>query len=368
LNETVYLLSLQEKPGVGDVTIKKLVDIYGSAENVFKAELTELIRTGVVDKESAQAIKGYSKWEDYLKEYKKVENSGYFFITYEDINYPENLKNIYNIPMLLQYYGDIYNSDRNAIAVVGSRNCDEYGRNVTETIVKQLVENGITIVSGMARGIDTVAHRSAIKYGGRTIAVLGSGLDICYPPENRELFEKISENGYVISEYLLGTKPESINFPKRNRIISGLSLGVLVIQANIKSGALITAQYALEQNREVFAIPANINNRKSSGCNKLIKQGAKLVENIDDIISEIKQFQGIRNTNKQLNNNLNLINLTMNEKAIVSLLKDKTLHIDELQIVSTLSSSEMFTIILDLEMKEIIRALPGNYYELTNQL
>jgi len=368
LNETVYLLSLQDKSGIGDVTLKKLVDNYGSAENVFKAEFADLIQTGVVNKESAKEIKGYTKWEFYLKEYKKVEKSGYFFVTYKDNKYPANLKNIYNIPMLLQHYGDIKNTDCNALAVVGSRNCDEYGKNVTEIIVKKLVEQGITIVSGMARGIDTVAHRSAIKYGGRTIAVIGSGLDICYPPENKELFEKISENGYVLSEYKLGTEPDSINFPKRNRIISGLSLGVIVVQANIKSGALITAQYALEQNREVFAIPANINNKKSSGCNKLIKNGAKLVENIDDIISEIKQFQEINNVNKHLNTNYHSVNITKNEKLIVSLLKDKKLHIDELQIGSSLSSSELFSLVLELEMKEIVRVLPGNFYELSYQL
>jgi len=366
MNEAVYLLSFQDKSGIGNITLKKLVDIYGSAENVFKAELNDLIKCGVISKELAKKIKEFAKWEMYLNEYKKVENSGYFFIKYKDINYPANLKNIYNIPMILQYYGNIKNSDCNALAVVGSRNCDEYGRNVTESIVRELVEKGITIVSGMARGIDTIAHRSAIKYGGRTIAVIGSGLDICYPPENRELFEEISKNGYVLSEYQLGTKPESNNFPKRNRIISGLSLGVLVIQANIKSGALITAQYALEQNREVFAIPANINNKKSSGCNQLIKNGAKLVDNIDDIISEIKQFQGINTKIKPLKNNPNLVNLSKNEKVIVSLLKDKRLHIDELQIVSNLSSSDIFPIILDLEMQEIIRVLPGNYYELSN--
>ena len=367
MNEAVYLLSLQNKTGIGGITLKKLVDIYGTAENVFKAELNDLIQYGVISKESAQAIKGFTKWDLYLNEYKKVENSRYLYITYKDIIYPVNLKNIYDIPMLMQYYGNIKNTDCNAIAVVGSRNCDEYGRYVTENIVKQLVEKGITIVSGMARGIDTIAHRSAIKYGGRTIAVIGSGLDICYPPENRELFEVISENGYVLSEYQLGTQPESTNFPRRNRIISGLSLGVLVIQANIKSGALITAQYALEQNREVFAIPANINNKKSSGCNQLIKNGAKLVESIDDITSEIKQFQGINSKNKSEKNNLNLVNLSENEKVIVSLLKDKRLHMDELQIVSNLPSSDIFPIILDLEMQEIIRVLPGNYYELLNQ-
>lgn len=367
MNEAVYLLSLQNKPGVGGVTLRKLIEYYGSAENVFKADINNLIKSGVITKDSAQAIKGFTKWDNYLNEYKNVEKSRYKYIKYNDTNYPVNLKNIYNIPLLMQYYGEIKESDNNAVAVVGSRNCDEYGRYITENIVKQLVAKGITVVSGMARGIDTFAHRSAIKYGGRTIAVIGSGLDICYPPENNELFEVISENGYVLSEYALGTKPESVNFPRRNRIISGLSLGVLVIQANIKSGALITAQYALEQNREVFAIPANINNKKSSGCNLLIKKGAKLVESVDDIISEIRQFQEIIKEKETTKAGLKLVQLSESEKIIFSLLTDKRLHMDELQISSKLPSSEIFPVLLDMEMQGIIRVLPGNYYELTEQ-
>jgi len=367
MNEAVYLLSLQNKKGVGEVTLRKLIDIFGSAKSVFKADFKDLVNAGVVSNETAQAIKGFNKWDLYLNEYKKVEKSRYHYLTYNENIYPDNLKSIYNIPLLMQYYGDIKDTDRYAIAVVGSRNCDEYGRYVTESIVKQIVGKGITVVSGMARGIDTFAHRSAIKYGGRTVAVIGSGLDICYPPENKELSEMISQNGYVISEFPLGTKPESVNFPRRNRIISGLSLGVIVIQASIKSGALITAHYALEQNREVFAIPANINNKKSSGCNLLIKKGAKLVDNIEDIVSEIKQFQSLAGNKISGSPGLDPSNLSGNEKIIVSSLKNKRLHMDELQIVSKLPSFEIFPVLLDMEMQGLIRVLPGNYYELSDQ-
>ena len=265
MDEAVYLLSLRNKKGVGGVTLRKLIDSFGSAKNVFDAGLDDLIGSGIVSKETAYSIKGFTKWDLYLNEYKKVKNSRYSYLTYRDANYPSNLKNIYNIPLLMQYVGNIRKNDSNALAVVGSRNCDDYGRYVTESIVKQISERDITVVSGMARGIDTIAHRAALKYSGRTIAVIGSGLDVCYPTENKDLFEEICKNGYVLSEYDLGTKPESGNFPRRNRIISGLSLGVVVIQAGIKSGALITAGYALEQNREVFAVPSNINNKRSSG-------------------------------------------------------------------------------------------------------
>jgi len=342
MNEIIYLLSLQNKQGVGSVTLRKLIENFGSAENVFKADIRDLIKTGVLNRESAQSIKGFTKWDIYLNEYKKVMKSRYEYLTYKDNNYPANLKNIYNVPLLLQYYGKIQENDDIAVAVIGSRNCDDYGKSVTEMIVKQLVENGVTIVSGMARGIDSTAHRSAIKYGGRTIAVIGTGLDICYPPENSELFEIISQNGYVVSEYSFGTKPESINFPRRNRIISGLSLGVLVVQANKKSGALITADYAIEQNREVFAIPANINNKKSSGCNSLIKNGAKLVENIEDITTEIKILQGRNIKSNTGNNTIDMGSLSDKEKLIVSSLNGKKLHIDELQLISELSSSDIF--------------------------
>ena len=364
MNEIIYLLSLQNKQGVGNLTLRKLIEIYGSAENVFKADISDLIKSGVLNQESAQSIKGFKKWDIYLNEYKNVMKSRYEYLTYKDNNYPCNLKNIYNIPLLLQYYGKIEKNDELAVAVIGSRNYDDYGKSVTELIVKQLVDNDITVVSGMARGIDSIAHRSAIKYGGRTIAVIGTGLDICYPPENRELFEIISQNGYVVTEYSLGTKPERINFPRRNRIISGLSLGVLIVQASTKSGALITANYAIEQNREVFAIPGNINNIKSSGCNSLIKKGAKLVENIEDIISEIKIFQGRNIKNNTGNNAIDLGSLSDNEKIIVSSLNGKRLHIDELQLISKLPSSDIFPILLDMELHGFIRVYPGNYFEL----
>ena len=364
MDEAVYLLSLSNKKGVGDVTLRKLIDSFGSAKNVFDTGIEDLVGSGIVNQETAHSIKGFTKWDICLNEYKKVKNSRYSYLTYRDHNYPTNLKNIYNIPLLMQYVGNIQENDCNAVAVVGSRNCDEYGRYVTESIVRQLSERGITIVSGMARGIDTIAHKAALKYGGRTIAVIGSGLDVCYPTENRDLFEEICRNGYVLSEYALGTKPESGNFPRRNRIISGLSLGVVVIQAGIKSGALITAGYALEQNREVFAVPSNINNKRSSGCNHLIKNGAKLVDNVEDIIFEIKPFQGleIKQTKKRL---LFTENMSEKEKIIAASLGDKRLHMDELLIASRLPSSEIFPVLLDMEMRGIVKVLPGNYYELS---
>lgn len=365
MDESVYLMALQSIKGVGEVTLRKLVEKFGSAKNVFESEEKELLSSGAVRKEIAQSIKGHSDWDIYLSEFNKIKNSSFNYLTYQDNHYPTNLKNIYNIPLLMQFYGSIHKDDNNAIAIVGSRNCDEYGRHVTETLVKKLVERGVTIVSGMARGIDTFAHKAALKYGGRTIAVVGTGLDVCYPPENKKLFEEISRSGYILSEYGLGTQPDSVNFPKRNRIISGLSLGVVVIQAGIKSGALITAHYALDQGREVFAVPANIINKKSSGCNHLIKSGAKLVEDAEDIISELKQLQNLKLKNKSNKNHVVSKTLGEKEKIVLTSLERGRLHMDELIVVSGLRASEIYTVLLDLEISGILRVLPGNFYELS---
>lgn len=363
MNEIEYLLSLKHIHGIGEITLARLIEKYGSAERVFKAGKSELMKNGGLGNHTAELICSFSEWNKYSKEYENVKRKKYEFLTYSESNYPNNLKNIYNYPLLLQYSGEIRKEDDISLAVVGSRNCDEYGKCITELIVKALVEKRITVVSGMARGIDTVAHTSASKYGGRTIAVMGSGLDVCYPPENMELFKLISRNGYVVTEYLLGTKPDNTNFPKRNRLISGLSLGVLVVQANRKSGALITADYAIEQNREVFAIPANINNKKSIGCNYLIKNGAKLVEKPDDIFSEIRQFRDLEKRLTDGSKTQVESNLSETEKLILKNLKGKRLHIDELIIFSEMPPSDIYPVLLDMEIRGLIRTLPGNYFE-----
>lgn len=349
--------------GVGDVLFRNLIAKFRSPKSVFQAKLSELEKAEGIGDKTAQAVKGFSDWKKAEEEAEKVEKSGFKLTLITDSNYPKNLFNTYNCPPLLYVKGDILPKDDIAVAIVGTRVPDRYGRFVTDKLSEELAGRGITVISGMARGIDSVAHASAIKRGGRTIAVLGSGLDVVYPPENKKLYEEISKSGAVVSEFSLGTAPDAVNFPRRNRIISGLSLGVLVVQASDKSGSLITVSFALEQNREVFAVPGNIGTRLSRGTNGLIKQGAKLVESVEDIISEIEALRRLEQKNHSGKNVAALPELSQDEKAIYSVLKDESVHIDEITKLSGLDSARALATLLSLELNGLVAQLPGKMFQ-----
>jgi DNA processing protein len=253
--------------------------------------------------------------------------------------------------------GSFVEGDKNSVAVVGSRNASEYGIKVTQEISRNLASLGITIVSGMARGIDSAAHIAAIQGGGRTVAVLGSGVDVIYPPENRRLFERITENGAVVSEYPLGTRPNSYNFPPRNRIISGFSLGVLVVEASPKSGSLITAKLALDQGRDVYAVPGNVYSYKAKGTHSLLKSGAKLVDNANDIVEELNI------TVKPIKENKEVIQeLSPELLMIYDFCQDEPIHIDNIILKTGLSSGRVSALLLDLELSGILKQLPGKMF------
>jgi DNA processing protein len=281
-----YWLALKRVEGVGNLGFIELVDSFGSPEMVFNAATGDLKEVMGIGQKIAVAIKSFSQWKQVEKEMESLRGQQVSIVTYHDTLYPKNLLNIYDYPPLLYVKGELL-SDEIIIAVVGSRTASTYGKFSTERLCRELATKGITVASGLARGIDAAAHQGSLAGKGRTIAVLGCGIDIVYPPENRELFKCIPAQGAIITEYPFGTPPNGANFPARNRIISGLSLGVVVVEATDKSGSLITARMALEQGREVFAIPGSIDAVGSKGTNRLIKQGAKLVENADDIIEEI---------------------------------------------------------------------------------
>ncbi|HEY7535968.1 MAG TPA: DNA-processing protein DprA, partial [Thermodesulfobacteriota bacterium] len=289
--EWKYWIALSMIQGVGEVLYRNLLAKFNNPKNVFEASVNEIEKVDGIGEKTAKAIKDFQDWKKADEELSKIQKSDFKLLLLNDSSYPSNLFNIYNPPPFLYIKGGIIPQDCIAIAIVGTRTPDRYGRLVTELLAEELAVRGVTIVSGMARGIDSIAHMSALKKGGRTIAVLGSGLDVIYPSENKKLYEEISNRGAVISEFPLSTPPESTNFPKRNRVISGLSLGVAIIQASDKSDSLITASLALEQNREVFAVPGNIGTKLSKGTNKLIKEGAKLVESVEDILSEIETLR-----------------------------------------------------------------------------
>ena len=281
-----FWIALISVDGVGSVGFKNLVDAFGNPRNVFNASHQSLTVIPGIGRKTAANVKDFNGWQKAEEELKLLKSYDARLITYQDSLYPRGLLNIYDFPPFLYVKGSLKEDDVN-IAVVGSRTASTYGKFSTERLCRELAINGITVVSGMARGIDSAAHKGALAGKGRTIAVLGCGLDTIYPPENKELYEEIVSKGAVITEYPFGTPPSGSNFPARNRIISGISLGVVVVEANEKSGSLITAKLALEQGREVFAVPGSIDSAGSRGTHKLIKQGAILIENVHDILDEI---------------------------------------------------------------------------------
>ncbi|MDO9586150.1 MAG: DNA-processing protein DprA [Syntrophales bacterium] len=376
-----YWLALKWAEGVGNVGFAALVDAFGSPEGVFNASLRDLRETTGIGQKTAGAIKSFSQWEQVEKELESARKHQVSIITYHDPLYPKYLLNIYDFPTLLYVKGTLREEDV-VVAVVGSRAASAYGRFSTERLCRELAAKGIVVASGLARGIDTAAHRGSLTGRGRTIAVLGCGIDIIYPTENKELFEKIPAQGAIITEYPFGTPPNGPNFPARNRIISGISLGVVVVEANDKSGSLITARMALEQGREVFAVPGSIDAAGSKGTNKLIKQGAKLIENADDILEEILPQAGInveglsRKEGKTAgrNNETPLMNdqiakgrapaqeLTDGERKLLEHVTSDPINIDTLIAITGEKAGAILNTLLLLELKGRISQLPGKTF------
>jgi DNA processing protein len=338
--------------------VRTLLDRFGGPEHVFKASRRELEMVEGIGERLAALITETDIQGKVRSELKLVEELNASLVTFTDKSYPNNLKQIYDPPALLYVRGDLQAKDDLAISMVGSRLSSSYGRMITERIAGDMARHGVTIVSGMARGIDSAAHRGALSAGGRTIAVLGCGVDIVYPPENRRLFEEITAHGAVISEFPMSTPPEGTNFPRRNRIISGLSLGVVVVQADSRSGSLITAGLALEQNRDVFAVPGNVGMARSRGTNRLIKQGAKLVESADDILEEILprfQHQGLEPTDVKPS-------LEDEEERVFRIIEDEPAHIDSIIAQTGMDASRVSAILLQLELKGLVQQLPGKRF------
>jgi DNA processing protein len=362
--EIFFWLALKRIPGIGNVIYKRLIEKFHTPEGVFQATPAELKEIEGIRPKTIEAITNNFRDEEWVnRELDRVEKLGIKILTINDRLYPQILKNIYDPPPILYVKGKIKEEDRLSISIVGSRGASAYGKDITYRLTRALTQQGFTIVSGLARGIDTFAHKGALKAGGRTLAVLGSGIDVIYPWENRHLSEEISENGAVISEFALGTPPEAANFPSRNRIISGLSLGTVIIEASFRSGSLITARLALEQGREVFAVPGNVDSHWSKGTNRLIKEGAKLVTEPEDIIEEIlPQYEfseRIENSNKVSE----LKNITPESKKILDLIEVNPTHIDTLIQKSGLSSSQVSSILLDLELKGVVKQLKGKMFK-----
>jgi DNA processing protein len=362
-----YWLALNRISGLGKVGYVRLLERFGTAEQVFRAGLQDLQTVEGIRENAARAITKFKRAEKIERELDELEKADIGVLTYNDPQYPLLLSKIHDPPPLLYYKGNPSERDGQCLALVGSRLGTPYGINTTERLAWGVSQHGLTVVSGMARGIDTAAHQGALMAQGRTVAVLGSGLDIIYPPENEKLFQRIVEQGMVCSEFPLGTLPERQNFPIRNRIISGMSLGVVIVEATQHSGSLITARLALDQGREVFAVPGSVDSFKSSGTNSLIKQGAKLVEHVQDILSEIHWEEPENKKNQTTGSKEKVLDplLSAEEKLIWDLLRDGPRQVDELVRLRGSGMAALLVLLLQMELKGLIKQLPGKFFSRT---
>jgi len=372
------LVALNMVSDIGSIRLKKLLEYFGKPENILKASAEKLTAVSGIGEKIARNIVSF-KNKDLERELKLAERLGLKILIPDDPAYPENLKNIPDPPIVLYVKGELKEQDKLSLAIVGSRRASFYGLSSAEKFAAALSACGFAVVSGMARGVDSYAHKGALKAGGRTIAVMGSGFRHIYPPENKKLAEEIAQKGAVVSEFPVDMKPLRENFPRRNRVISGLSLGTLVVEAAINSGALITADFALEQGREVFALPGKIDSQTSFGTNQLIKQGAKLVSGVEDIIEEL-------NLSGCVNFALNGLpekaagaasvclegetapagtencGLTVEESALYNNLSAQPLYLDDIAGRLGVGIPQILNILLSLEMKKLIRQLPGKQF------
>ena len=358
------LLSVE---GIGPVKIRNLLAKLHSLDSVLSANLNTLLQIEGICSTLAKKIIRINDnrpilEEQLQKELEKLSKIGGRIITIWDKEFPSLLKKIYDPPLLLYVKGEFHEKDNYAISIVGTRQPSNYGKIQADKFASELAEQNITIVSGLARGIDTTAHNAAIKSGGRTIAVLGSGIDVIYPPENRKLFQEIANSGMIISEYELGTKPDAPNFPRRNRIISGISLGTIVIETAETGGAMQTASFALDQNREVFAIPGNLGVKQSEGSNLLIQKGeAKLVREPKDVVYELEyKLKPILGNKTEKPTPA----LTIFEEKITACLSSEPIHIDKISQLTSLSISDCLVHLLTLEFKGVVKQLPGKMFAL----
>jgi DNA processing protein len=351
-----YWVGFNKVPGIGPMRLKQIMESVGDVEAAWHASSQELRQIGLGPKTIRDFIRIRAEI-DLDAELERIQSKGYKIVSWESVDYPVRLQEIDSPPPVLYVWGDFTPDDRWAVAIVGTRRMSAYGESLTQEIASALAVNGITVVSGMARGIDGVAHRSALSNEGRTIAVLGSGLDQLYPPEHRRLAKDISENGAVVTDYPLGTRPEGRNFPPRNRIISGLALVVVIIEAGEGSGALITAHFAADQGREVFAVPGNIHSKNSIGTNKLIRDGATPLLSVEDVLEALNFDVIVRHELIS-----DFIPEDDVERLVYERLSFEPIHVDVIQAECGLPVSKITSSLAMLELKGRVRQVGGMQY------
>ncbi len=363
--EVAYWVGLTGISGVGRARIALLEERFGSLEEAWRAPADALLSAGL-DRRTVGTIVRRRPDIDLEAEMEKLARLKVRVLTYHDDDYPALLAEIYDFPPVLYVRGELLPEDRSALAVVGTRKASAYGREATRQLVSDLAKSNVTIISGLARGVDTVAHRTALEAGGRTIGVLASGLDSVYPADNTALAREIMQHGALVSEHPLGVKPEASFFPRRNRIMSGMSLGVLLVEAGEESGAHITVRYALEQNREVFAVPGSIFSPGSRGAHRWIQEGAKLVTRAEDILEELNVASlGQQRDQQQLDQQLELkalIPATPEEAKLLQLLSIEPLHVDEVCRQSGSPIAEVTSALTMMELKGLVRQVGAMSY------
>jgi len=358
MTEQEALLVLNAVPDLGAIRIRKLMAFFGSALEVLQASLDELTKSNLLLPTTAENIFHFSKDKFLQDEYNLIQRKGIVALTTADDNYPCSLKDFEDAPVVLYIKGEIDCLNQMSVALVGSRAASFYGCKSARTFAQAFVQAGMMVVSGLARGIDTAAHQGSLEAGGKTIAVIGCGFNHMYPKENCSLMETIAQKGAVVSEFACAMPPLKQNFPWRNRIISALSLATVVIEAGSKSGALITADYALAQNKDVFVVPSNIDNETALGSNRLIQDGAKVALNPDDVLSQIKEDY----IPSRAKDSRPVLLLSDEQSKVYPYITYQPVHLDELAKQSGLDISSLMNITLSLELKRAIRQLPGQYY------
>lgn len=352
------LLALNMVPSLGPVRLRKLVEALGSPENVLSARRPDLDRIEGLNRGVVDSVLGWESKIDLSKELARIREFGAEVVTQEDEEYPRLLREIHDPPIVLYVWGKLQMRDQHAIGVVGSRRTTHYGLECAKRLSYQIAYSGLTVVSGLARGIDTAAHQGALAAKGRTIAVLGTGLEHLYPAENRALAEKIASSGAVVTEFPMDTTPDRQTFPMRNRIISGWSFGLLVVEAGVNSGALISASQAADQGRSLYAVPGPIDRPTSQGTNRLIQQGAKLVLSVDDILEDL---QTLFPKTPELNPSVPP-DLSGDLLRVYEAISTTETSIDEIIDRSALPAGTATAALLQLEMRRLVKQLPGKYF------
>ncbi|MEP7014921.1 MAG: DNA-processing protein DprA [Verrucomicrobiota bacterium] len=362
MNATEACIALNMLPTMGPVRLRKLLEIFKEPHQVLSAKRSDLRKVEGIGNEVADQISNWESIVDLGAELKRIHDFGATVITQDSQSYPRSLREIHAPPIVLYVWGKIEERDHHAIGVIGARRTTHYGTEAAKKLAYQLAYAGLTIVSGLARGIDTAAHQGAIAAKGRTIAVIGSGLSKLYPPENSVLAEKIQNgNGAVVSEFSMEIEPDRQTFPMRNRIISGWSHGILVVEAGLNSGALITAAQALEQGRSVYAVPGHINAPSAMGSNRLIQQGAKLVMDARDILDDMQILLPEAKPSPEAAVRV-LPPLSVNERRVYDAIDASETPIDRIAAKCDLPSATVSSTLLGLELKRLVKQLPGKYF------